>query len=80
VRYPDEEVALKALGARLKALRNDKGLTQAAVAAKLGSSVQRVQLAERGGANLRFTSLLAYANVLDVDLAEMVPKAGKKKD
>jgi transcriptional regulator with XRE-family HTH domain len=37
--------------------------------------LQHVQLTERGKANVRMTTLIAWANALDVDLAELMPGA-----
>jgi transcriptional regulator with XRE-family HTH domain len=56
-------------------VRTSRKITQATVAQAIGTSLQHVQLTERGKANVRMTTLIAWANALDVDLAELMPGA-----
>ena len=65
-------MVLRNIGLRVKELRRALGLTQAAVARELGTSVQRVQYIEAGKANLRMTTLIALANVLAAPIESLL--------
>ncbi len=75
MRYPDPTEVLKEVGRRVKVLRKSRGLTQAAVAKELETSTQRVQFIEAGKANLRMTTLIALANVLDCGIEDLLGDA-----
>jgi transcriptional regulator with XRE-family HTH domain len=63
-----DEVARK-VGQRIAALRRAAGLTQAALAERLGVSVERVSRIERDG-NLTVRTIVTVANALDVTAAD----------
>lgn len=77
VRYPDPLEVRKEVGRRVKELRKARGLTQAAVAAQLETSTQRVQYIEAGKANLRLDTLIKLANVLDCGIEELLGGAAR---
>ena len=66
---------LTELGARLAAVRHDRGLTQEQVAEMVGVDPQTVQRAERGRTSLSLARLRDVALALDVDLAELFKAA-----
>lgn len=68
MRYEDASLVQRGIGLRVKELRRARNLTQASVAKVLGTSVQRVQFIEGGKANLRLSTLIALANVLDTPI------------
>lgn len=59
----------KAIGERLRALREARGLTQAALAARCGLSFQQIQKYERGINRISASRLYAFAAALGVDVA-----------
>ncbi|MES1185895.1 MAG: LexA family transcriptional regulator [Myxococcales bacterium] len=63
---------LEAVGRRIKALRQARGLTQDAVAEALGIAVKNVQRLEAGGQNLTLKTLAHVADVLDVEPHELL--------
>ncbi len=73
----DPERAKQAVGRRIAEIRSALGLTQAALAAKLGDnedarpSPQYVGLVEQGRENLTIKSLVGFANALGVPLRSL---------
>ena len=65
----DEDRALKALGARVRALRKSRGLTQSELAHRAG--LYDVGKIERGESNPAFLTLLRIARTLEVALADL---------
>lgn len=57
----------------LKAARQKKGLSQKALSAKSGVPQSHISKIENGGVDLRVSSLIALARVLDLEL-ELVPR------
>ncbi len=70
-RDPRQE-ELRKLGERIRSYRRARGLTQEALAEKLGLSVAYVSIIERGGRNPPYTTLLAIARALRVSPGEIV--------
>jgi transcriptional regulator with XRE-family HTH domain len=73
---PDEvprlDARLVALGQRVKAVRESKGLTQEAMAKRAGISVSFASLLERGARSPSFETLYDIATSLGVGVAELV--------
>jgi len=64
-RDPRREV-LRKLGERVRAARQQRGLTQQSLAESLDLSVAYVSLIERGGRNPPYTTVIAIARALGV--------------
>jgi transcriptional regulator with XRE-family HTH domain len=60
------------VGRRLAAIRTDRGLTQAALAAAIGKSRQCVCHWERGSSDLRMSDLHRLAEALDCRLRDLL--------
>ncbi len=69
-RDPRQEV-LRKLGARIRKLRRQRGLTQGALAEAVDLSIAYVSLIERGGRNPPFTTVVAIAHALHVPLIDV---------
>jgi transcriptional regulator with XRE-family HTH domain len=69
VKQNPDDVA-RQIGRKIKELRTASGLSQAALAERLGVSVERVSRIEREG-NLTVRTIVAVANALDVLAAEL---------
>lgn len=63
------------LGARLRALRRARGLTQERLAERAGLSYKFVGEIERGQGNPTLETLVALAEALDVDVADLFEPA-----
>lgn len=63
---------LVALGVRVRALRDGKGLTQAQLGARAGVSGAYIWLVETGGQNLSIKVLRRLAEVLDVTMGGLL--------
>ena len=63
---------LQQLGAKIKALRNSKGLTQAQLAHSINKDQQSIQRLENGGVNPSFLYLLEIAKGLQVQLSVLL--------
>ena len=61
---------LSSVGRRVAELRAECGLTQEALAEKLGVTTRWVQSAEAGGENFTLTTLARFANAFGVPVAE----------
>ncbi len=70
---------LSRVGARVRALREKKGLTQAALAKRSGVSLRFLADVERGAANASLLRLGELADALDVSLADLVSTAGPRR-
>lgn len=64
--------ALRRLGERVKALREQAGMSQESVAFDAGIHVNHLSTIERGVANPSFLVLLAISRVLRVRVSELV--------
>jgi transcriptional regulator with XRE-family HTH domain len=60
------------LGRKLRALRERGGLSQAAIAQKVGVTFQQVQKYERGANRISATRLVAFARALEVPVSELL--------
>jgi len=67
-------VSPRDLGAMLKELRKQKGLTQTALGKRVGLDQKRVSLMENGNPNIRVDSLFRLLSALEVGMA-LEPKA-----
>ncbi len=68
----DREMELKQLGKRIKQVRNEKGLTQFDLAAKINTDESSIARFEIGGTNPTYLTLLKIAKGLDVSLSELL--------
>lgn len=68
----DKAALLMKLGARIRQLRNDKGITQAQLAHAIGKDQQSVQRLEAGRINPSYYYLHEIAAGLGVPLAELL--------
>lgn len=64
--------ALKKIGARIREVRTERGLSQEALAFEAGVAVNSIATIERGEANASVAVLLAIARVLKVKLRDLV--------
>jgi transcriptional regulator with XRE-family HTH domain len=64
-RDPRRDV-LRQLGAKVRSLRRERGLTQESLAESLDLSIAYVSLIERGGRNPPYTTVVAIARALGV--------------
>lgn len=64
--------ALLRLGARVKELRRERGLTQEATATKAGLDVKHIQAIEAGDSNVTTASLVGLARAFETTLAELL--------
>jgi transcriptional regulator with XRE-family HTH domain len=64
--------ALKKIGARIREIRTERGLSQEALAFEAGVAVNSIATIERGEANASVAVLLAIARVLKVKLRDLV--------
>jgi transcriptional regulator with XRE-family HTH domain len=64
--------ALKKIGARIRQLRTERGLSQEALAFDSGVAVNSIATIERGEANPSVAVLLSIARVLKVKLRDLV--------
>ncbi len=71
---------LPRVGARVRQLREDRGLTQAALARRSGVSLRFLADVERGAGNASLMRLAELARALEVSLAELVIDAGPTVD
>lgn len=67
----DPEKLVRAVGERVRELRQARGWTQNDLAMRLRAAVQRVQNIERGGENLTIFSLARLAEAFDVLVSEL---------
>lgn len=71
MRRLDPQKVVRSVGRRVAALRQARGLTQEALAAELGISVNYVQRVEIGGSNMTLFTLVKWANWLGVEPAAL---------
>lgn len=64
--------ALKKIGARIREIRTERGLSQEALAFESGVAVNSIATIERGEANPSVAVLLSIARVLKVKLRDLV--------
>lgn len=57
---------LKAVGARIKAAREERGITQESLAEKIGKSTTHISVIERGCKAPRLETFVDIANALDI--------------
>lgn len=72
---PKRSPAHVALGASIRALRVERGLSQEVLAADSGMHRNYVGGVERGERNPSYTNLLRIAEVLDVPLSDLIARA-----
>ena len=64
--------ALKKIGARIREIRTERGLSQEALAFDAGVAINSIATLERGEANPTIAVLLSIARVLKVKLRDLV--------
>jgi putative transcriptional regulator len=67
-----EEKYIKKLGARIKALREEKGLDQKAFAFDCEIGRTQLHMIENGKTNPRLFTLMKIANTLEISLSKLV--------
>ena len=67
----DTSAVTHGVGRRIAELRADAHLTQEQMAEQLGVSLKYVQRVEAGRENLTIRSLVRFANILGVEVAEL---------
>ncbi len=75
---PVIERGLKHLGMRLRALRQERGLTQEQAAEAIGVHPKHMIKMEQGSANLTYATLVAVAVAYKVSLRELLPEEDLK--
>lgn len=68
-----------ALGAAIRAAREDAGITQEAAAHEAGVTVGTWSQLERGKSDPRFSTLVAVAAALGIKTSELVRRAEQKR-
>lgn len=68
----DANLVHVALGRRIAELRHARGMTQAEFAEKMDWSLQYVSRVESGREHFRLTRLIEIANLLEVDLIDLL--------
>ncbi len=71
-----EEQPQAALGAALRELRKERGLSQDDFARKAGLHRTFISQTERGVRNVSLSSIVRLANALEVDASQLVARAG----
>ncbi|MBX5485427.1 MAG: cupin domain-containing protein [Mycolicibacterium hassiacum] len=66
---PEEEETIRAIGAVIRSIRKEQGLSLRDVAERTGFSVSFLSLVERGKSSLALTSVYKLARALGVDVA-----------
>lgn len=67
---------------KIRELRKSQGLTQQALAAKVGCNIRQIQKFETGEcdlANMTFGMTLKISSALGVDVYELIEQAGNKE-
>jgi putative transcriptional regulator len=68
----EKEELRKQLGAKLKEIRESKGLTLDTVAAYVGKNPQSIHRAEKGQVNPSYIYLLELCEGLEIDIADLM--------
>ena len=71
MRYPDTDSFLKNLGKKIRAIRNDHGLSQRELGLRAEMEKSEIQRLERG-TNVTFKTIIKIANALDVDIETLI--------
>ena len=69
-----KESNLKALGARIRELRRERGLTQEELAERAGLHSRYISRIELGGANFGVSVLFDIARGLSVEVIQVLPR------
>lgn len=72
----EKETLLKNLGARIREIRNKKGISQKQLAHSIGKDQQSVQRLEAGNINPTYYYLYEIADGLEVDLEVLIKRDG----
>ncbi|WP_158798021.1 helix-turn-helix domain-containing protein [Pedobacter sp. L105] len=72
----EKETLLKDLGARIREIRNKKGISQKQLAYSIGKDQQSVQRLEAGNINPTYYYLYEIADGLEVDLEVLIKREG----
>ncbi|RAJ23136.1 helix-turn-helix domain-containing protein [Pedobacter cryoconitis] len=72
----EKETLLKNLGARIREIRNKKGISQKQLAHSIGKDQQSVQRLEAGNINPTYYYLSEIADGLEVDLEVLIKRDG----
>ncbi|RUT43717.1 XRE family transcriptional regulator [Paenibacillus anaericanus] len=75
-----EKEILKLVGARIKALRKEQGLSQEALGEKGGFHFSYIGQIERGEKNVSLLSLAKVANALEVNVAQIFAYAYEESE
>jgi transcriptional regulator with XRE-family HTH domain len=69
-----------ALGKAIRQLREERGMTQEALAQEAGITVGHMSMIERGHSNPTWATVKAVASALDESMAELTTLAGRLED
>ncbi len=69
-----KEIILKKLGARIREIRKDKGISQKELAHSIGKDQQSIQRLETGNINPSYYYLIEIANGLEIELNKLLEK------
>lgn len=72
----EKETLLKNLGAKIREIRNKKGISQQQLAHSIGKDQQSVQRLEAGNINPTYYYLYEIADGLEVDLEVLIKRDG----
>lgn len=70
----EKEKYLKAIGKKIKTIRESKGLTQDDLGFECGCTKNAISRMESGGNNFTIKTLLKIAEALDVSVHDLLPK------
>lgn len=73
-----KEVLLKDLGAKIRTIRKEKGITQEQLAHSIGKDQQSIQRLEAGNINPTYVYLQEIAEGLNIPLLEMLKELPSK--
>lgn len=73
-----DQQQLKALGKRVKSLREERNLSLKALAHAIGKDPQSVHRLEQGGVNPGYLYLLDICEGLEMDIAELLKGVGEE--
>ena len=74
----NKEVLLKDLGAKIRTIRKEKGITQVQLAHSIGKDQQSIQRLEAGNINPSYIYLQEIAEGLNIPLLEMLKELPSK--
>lgn len=80
MRYPDSDIFLKRLGARIRVIRKEKKFSQRKLGLEALIEKSTIQRIERGLMNCTVKTLIKIANALDVEYSDLFHFKKEEKD